>query len=149
MMDQLIKSSRIITLSLVAGVVVFSLITLNSTNFTHLLSEIDLLGKIGLTIAVIGSFISRLMGNIFLRKINKNSSLTNQFQTFKTSLIVRLALLEGPALFTIVLVMLTNNYEFFMATGIMIIQMLSLYPHRTRIIGDMQLTDAEIKELFD
>ena len=67
-MDQLIKSSRIITLSLVAGVVVFSLITLNSTNFTHLLSEIDLLGKIGLTIAVIGSFISRLMGNIFLRK---------------------------------------------------------------------------------
>ena len=147
-MDQHIKASRIITLSLVAGVIVFSLVTLSLTNFTHIPSEIDLSGKIALSIAVIGSFISRLMGNVFLRKIDKNSTLANQFETFKRSLIIRLALLEGPALYTIVSVMTTNNYEFFMATGIMIIQMLALYPHRTRIIGDMNLTDEEIKELF-
>lgn len=147
-MDQLIKPSRIITICLVAGVVVFTLFTLNDTNFTHIPSEINLKGKIALSIAVLGSFISRLMGNYYLKKIDKKSSLVNQFQAFKTSLIIRLSLLATPAFLTIIIVLTTYNYEFLIATGFMFIQMISLYPHRTRIIGDMNLTDTEIKEVF-
>lgn len=143
-----ITTSRIIAGALVVGVLLFSAVTSLLTNFTHIPSEIDLLGKIALALTIIGSFASRFMGKFLLNKINKAAPLTAQFAAYKNSLIIRLALLEGPAMFTIVLVMLTSNYEYYITTLLLVAQMIGLFPHKQRLISDMKLSKEEEAFIF-
>ena len=144
-----ITTSRIIAGALLVGIVLFSAVTALLTNFTHIPSEIDLLGKIALGLTIIGSFASRFIGKLLLNKIDKKAPLKTQFEAYKTSLIIRLALLEGPAMFTIVNVMLTSNYEYFITTFLLAAQMIGLFPHKQRLISDMKLNKEEEETIFN
>lgn len=148
-MKQQLKSIKLISIGLTAGILFYTFIVLLSTGFTHQPTNIDTIGIMALSIAVAGSLASRLIGNSLLKKTDKSKPLEDQLKQYSRTQIIRLALLEGPALFAVANVMTSGNYEYFIAAGFLIAQMISFFPHTARLTAELQLTVEEQEELFN
>jgi hypothetical protein len=79
----------------------------------------------------------------------KNSliSLPDKLNQYRSSLIIFMALCEGPALFGIILFFVTGNYMMLIITGITIAAMLAKMPSRKRVAGDLALDWKQQQEL--
>jgi len=153
------KGINLIYYALISGVLIFFLITL-FLNFTGNIpiSDIDedvllinVLIITGLVFLAAGIFGGQIFFNNKLKKINEQKEdLLIKTAEYRSSLIIRYALIEGPAFFSIIGYFLTASYIFIVFVGIAIaIYIIVLKPTRERLIIDLQLDNIEKEKIYD
>lgn len=110
-------------------------------------------------VAVIGFFTSFYLFKYNLKKAKELRTIKEKTTAYSTALIISLALLEGPGLFSTVTVLMTSNLMFLVVTAVLVAYMLTLFPTQERFIRDLELNrdeqamvmnpDAIISEIAD
>ncbi len=145
------KSIKIIHIALLTGVVFFMAISF--------LLQLDGFGKVGkevsnilLIIISIFSLFGIIASNIIFKnkvnEISKKSSLKIKMMDYRSALIVKLALIEGPSFFSVVAFLITGEYIFLGIALILIIVFLIYTPGRTKLKNDLALSKKE-SEIID
>lgn len=143
------KSIKIVHIALVVGIVFFTLVSilLQIKGFGTVGQEIDNVLLIVVPIfALIGIFASTLVFKNKLNGIRKKSSLKEKMEEYRSALIIKFALIEGPSFFVVVSYLLTGNYIYLGILVILIIVFLIYTPNKTKFINDLELTknDSEL-----
>lgn len=73
--------------------------------------------------------------------------LNDKLNSYRTALIVYIALCEGPALFAIIAYLLTGNVYLLSVTAVMIFAMLRKMPSQRRVAADLSLDWQQQQEL--
>lgn len=98
-------------------------------------------------ISIAGVFGSNLLYTFFINKIKEEDSLADKTTKIQQAVIVRLALVEGPALVGIVLYLIEANLIFLIFSALLILYFLTLKPSKDKLADDMKLTGPEKREL--
>lgn len=98
-------------------------------------------------VSIAGVFGSNLLYTFFINKINEEDSLPDKTTKIQQAVIVRLALVEGPALVGIVLYLIEANLIFLIFSALLILYFLTLKPSKDKFADDMKLTGPEKREL--
>ena len=146
------KSIKIVHIALVVGVVFFALISvfLQIKGFGTVGHEIDKVLLIVVPIfALIGIFASNFVFKKKLNEIRKKSNLKEKMEEYRSALIIKLALIEGPSFFAVVSFLLTGNYIYLGLTVILIIVFLIYTPNKTKFINELELTKKESDLIYN
>ena len=146
------KSIKIVHIALVVGVVFFALISvfLQINGFGTVGHEIDKVLLIVVPIfALIGIFASNFVFKKKLNEIQKKSNLKEKMEEYRSALIIKLALIEGPSFFAVVSFLLTGNYIYLGLTVILIIVFLIYTPNKTKLINELELTKKESDLIYN
>jgi hypothetical protein len=143
------NSIKIIHIALVVGVVFFTLVSvlLQIQGFDTIGQEIDNVLLIVVPIfALFGIFASNLVFKKKLNGIRKKSNLKEKMEEYRSALIIKLALIEGPSFFAVVSYLLTGNSIYLGILLLLIIVFLIYTPNKTKLINDLELTknDSEL-----
>lgn len=146
-----LTSLKIIHFALTAGVVFFMLIAI-ALQFTGFEPELKELEEILLAITVAGAVAGVFTGNLLFRKrleqLVELKGLKEKLMGYQSALIIKYALVEGPAFFSVVAYLLTANL-LFPAITLVLISIFILYaPGKDKFIGDLNLSRKE-SEIFD
>jgi len=139
------KTIKLIHLALIGGITIFSIVvyvSIESTNFV-IPSINDIFVLIVPAVCVFGLVIGNFMYTKLTSSITNEKSLEQRVQQLTSALIVRFALAEGPALLSIVIVLLFENTFYFLFTGIMLVVFAGLKPNREKLGEKLLLTSAE------
>jgi len=146
------KSIKIVHIALVTGVVFFTLISvfLQIEGFGTVGPEIDKVLLFVVPIfALIGIFASNFVFKKKLNEIRKKSNLKEKMEEYRSALIIKLALIEGPSFFAVVAFLLTGNYIYLGLTIILIIVFLIYTPNKTKFINELELTKKESDLIYN
>ncbi len=148
---QYFTSLTVIHAALVLGQLLFAIISFYlNQSIEEIKDEAELLTII-LVPTLIGSGI--IMGSILaqnkLNKIKKEASLGSKLQAYRTILITKFALVEGPVLFGIVQYLITGNYYFLLFAAAGIVYMIYIRPTKTETISNLKLSTVEENQLSD
>ena len=95
-------------------------------------------------ILVIGGIVaSYFIFNTLLKSAKNKSNLKEKLVSYRSAMIVRFALLEGPSLFSIIIVMITGNIMFFIYTLLIIGFFLYYRPTKESITNELELNFEE------
>ncbi len=140
--------TKTIYFSLITCVVLFLVITLvmigSSTYFKLDFNDPVFLVAIFLTLATIPA------GFIFSNRtaqFNPADPLNRKFPAYQTRLITRIATCEGPGLFAIVGLLISNNLAFLIFLAVSLFVIILYYPSPARIGQELELTQGEIDSL--
>ncbi|MDV7696381.1 hypothetical protein N6B72_05550 [Chryseobacterium soli] len=97
-------------------------------------------------VSVAGVFGSNRLYAFFINKIKEDDPLGDKTAKIQQAIIVRLALVEGPALVGIVLYLKEANLVFLMFSAFLILYFLTLKPSKDKLLEDMKLTGTEKRE---
>ena len=92
---------------------------------------------------VVGSFLYKQQ----VAKLADKPTLTEKLMGYQAALIIRFALAEGPALFSIVCFMLTGNLFYLLCTGINVLYFIWIRPTKQKMEDDLKLTYEDKIEL--
>lgn len=95
-----------------------------------------------------GAIIAFFLRRTILAKAQKKE-LKDKLAAFSTATIVYCALLEGPAMFSIVCILLTGNLLFLALVAVSIALQLTGRPTREKVMTDFNLSDEEIRLIND
>lgn len=143
----LFKSLSVIFFGLLLGMLIMGgiIYSMNpSENFDFDINNPFLIVMLILMIA--GVFGSNVLYGFFVNKIKEGDSLENKTAKIQQAIIVRLALVEGPALAGIILYLKEANLVFLMFSALLIIYFLTLRPSKDKLLEDMKLTGPEKRE---
>ena len=98
--------------------------------------------------AVVLMFLGALVLNgfifkILLKGVSANKSLKDKLTTYQTASLMRYALLEGPALFAVIVFSFTNNVFYLVLGAILIAYLFLLRPSINKIVADLNLSSPE------
>lgn len=147
------RAIRVLFSALVIGVVLFILMAVIIHRLNGPLAhEIKEYNRIFIGIAVALALICLLIASQLYRKgilaaKNLTGPLNNKLNNYRSFLVKYLALCEGPALFGVVIFLITGEFWVLAITGIMLMAMLSVAPTPKRVITDLNLDWKEQKEL--
>ncbi len=99
-------------------------------------------------VAVSGIIASILIFRVKTRKARGIEDFVSRLWAYKTTLIIRWALLEGPALLAIIGYLISGEMPFFSIAVMLIMILLISRPSRKKLIMDLQLSSIE-KILID
>ncbi len=147
------KGIRIVHFALVAGQVFFALITL----FLLQVGKLDMEGQglINVFIFILPLFVvagiiaSQVMFKIKLKEVKKKINLSEKLIDYRSALIVRYALLEGPSFFAIVVYMFTGELMFLGMAVLIILIFLFISPSVEKAGNDLELGQKEKQMLAD
>ena len=94
-----------------------------------------------------GLFISHLLFKSFLNNAKGKKSLFDKLTNYRSALIIRFALLEGPSFFAIVVYLLTGDYLFLGMSGLIVLVFFTLKPSVERAINDLELNSEETRRI--
>jgi hypothetical protein len=138
---------KIIYYALIAGQLVFAFLTfylIRSGLFDGEQTELINIFIYIVPIFVIGGlFISHLLFKSFLNTARGKKNLYEKLAFYRSALIIRYALLEGPSFFAIVVYLLTGDYLFLGMSGLVILVFFTLKPTVERAINDLELHSEE------
>jgi hypothetical protein len=138
---------QIVYYALIAGQVIFAFLTFYLIRSGLFDSEQTELRNIFIYIVPIfvvgGLLISHLMYKSLLNNAKGNKNLYDKLTTYRSALIIRYALLEGPSFFAIVVYLLTGDYLFLGMSGLVILVFFTLKPTVERAINDLELHSEE------
>jgi len=140
------KSLKVVHLALALGVVFFTLtsILLQFAGFGTPGPDVDKILVLVVPIfALIGSYASNFIFRKKLNEIRKKSSLKEKMEEYRSALIIRLALIEGPSFLTVVAYLLTGNYLFLGLVVALLIVFFIYAPKQSKFIADLELTKTE------
>lgn len=147
------RAIQIIFASLVAGQVFFALVLIFLRlvgDFNPGLAELKLVFMIISCLMVIGGY----LGGKYLFRMRMNSAkelpvLSDKMNSYRSALIVRYALLEGPAFFAFVSFLLTVDWLFLGIGGFIIAIFITLFPSKNSAIRDLELNLSEEQKILD
>ncbi len=146
-----IKTLRIMHLAILCGQVIFMAIAfflIYSGKFSKAEGGFDQVLKILIPVLAIGGFAySHFLFRTKLNKAKNATGLNGKIAEYRGALISRYAGLEAPALFSIVVGMVTGNLLYLGIAGILILYFFSLIPGPTRIAADLELNPDETLQL--
>lgn len=146
---ELLRANFIFSLAIITGACIFLIVALVVNN---MIPKEDLpvnifLGVVGLTAVL--CLVNAL--TIYKKRLNtileKNLSLVQRLTEYRALLILYFALCEGPALFAVIMYMLTGVYWFIIIFSVMLIMMLMKLPVKKKVISELQLDWQEQQEL--
>ena len=151
--DHYFKTIQIIHAVLVLGVLIFlGMIGLNNflgIEFSDVLpADVHI---ILLVTALLSSFVGIGVSSFFYKKrlaeILKMKTLKNKLGNYRSLLLVRYVLVEGPAMFCVVTLMLTNRLEVLPIIVIPLGYLIYIRPTKDNIITELSLDYKEMEEL--
>lgn len=145
-----LKTLRILHFALLAGMIFFSLVSffLNYTGVEPAAAELSGIFIYIIPVFVLGGFTaSHLLFKNRMGIARSATGLTEKLTHYRAALIVRWALLEGPAFFAIVVYMLTNELLFLGWAAIIIVYFITLWPTVAKSVADLELNYTEQHEL--
>lgn len=140
------KSIKIVHIALVIGVVFFALVSvfLQMNGFNTADQEfINIFLLVVSIFTLFGVIASNLIFKKKIRTIKEKSSLKVKMDEYRAALLIKLALIEAPAFFTVIAYLVTGDYIFLGIVLLLIIVFLIYTPNRVKFINDLGLTKAE------
>ncbi|MEO5944932.1 MAG: hypothetical protein ABIP30_09230 [Ferruginibacter sp.] len=146
-----IKALKILHSALMMGVVMFGAIAffLVYANHTSPVTGLDKpLQVIALILCAAGMYFSNKLFKQQIETIKQSGdSVKEKINKFRAACIMQWALLEGPALFTVIALFLTCNYAFLILAGIMICALYIAGPSKQRIMQHLHLNEIDGEQL--
>ena len=142
---------QIVYYALIAGQLIFAFLTfylIRSGLFDGEQAELRNIFIFIVPVFVMGGlFISHLLFKSFLNNAKGKISLYEKLTYYRSALIIRYALLEGPSFFAIVVYLLTGDYLFLGMSGLVILVFFTLKPSVERAINDLELNSEETRRI--
>ena len=143
-----LKTLSILHLALTVSPVIFGLVGFYLISIGSILIDSAVLDMVFTYIVPVfivgGVFGSNWIYKNKLNQLKEENDFNLKMSSFRGALILRYALLEGPALFSVVVAMITSNPLFLVFTGIMVGFMFYWKPTKDTVIADLQLSQQEI-----
>jgi len=147
------RTLQIIHLALIAGLLFFGLLAvflINSGEFIVELKELKKTFFILVPVFVIGGYLGgRILFKKSMETAGKKESLPEKMADYRSALIVKYALLEGPSMLAIIAYLLTGDLSFIIIAAFIIAIFLTLRPNAGRAISDLNLNNYEIENIQD
>jgi len=141
------KIFSIIHLSLVFSVVIFGLaVCFFIADFQHPDTQsglADLLVYLVPGLVMLGIIASNVIFRIKLNAIHENAELKTKMSVYRESSIIRYMFIQGPALFALVAIFVTNNINFLVYAGLMFVLLIVKRPTLRLAISDLNLNQEE------
>jgi len=96
-----------------------------------------------ITISFIGNLMSKSLFVKLIKKIPEDADLLQKVSKYSTAHILRLSMLEFPALMCIIFVMQSNNSFYFILVGVLLLMMLAIFPSKSKFANEVSLTAKE------
>jgi len=93
-------------------------------------------------------FVGKMMFNRLMSQLPFKAGLALKSEKYKVAHIVRLALLEFPALMCLYFGYVTNNSFYLIVVGLLVFMMLTVFPSRNRFSDEVELNNDEKTQLF-
>lgn len=140
-----LKTLSIIHLALCSGVFIFGFIMFSKTNSTEIILDDsnDTFKYIIPSAAIIAFFLSNFLFKSQLNSISENAELKEKLVKYQSASIVKYAILEGTALFSIVIYNLTSNFLYLLIASGMLLYLILQRPTLSKIISDLDLKGNE------
>ncbi len=142
---QYFSGLRILQLAFLAGLILLSAISFFLV-FTGSMGKNSELNDI-LTILVPGLFVAGIIGSYFIAKNRLltlvDKDLNEKLSGYRAVMILKIALLEGPALFAIISYMLTGNNLFLGLAMIAVLLILFINPTREKVADELNLSTQD------
>ncbi|MBN2174651.1 MAG: hypothetical protein JW731_10990 [Bacteroidales bacterium] len=147
------KGINIVYMALLAGQVFFILIALFLFYYGRFNVGAAELSEFLIYIVPVFVIAGILASNFLYRKrisvIKQKKELAEKLNDYRSILIIRLALLEGPSFFAIVCYLLTAQLIYLAFSALIIFIFLTVRPTRIRVITDLELNMDEQKRIND
>ncbi len=138
------KALQIVYFALIAGQVLFGLLTfylIQTGLFDGDQKELRNIFIYIVPVFVVGGlFGSSILFKKGLNSAKEKTSLYEKMSDYRSTLIVRYALLEGPSFFGIVVFLITGDYLFLGMSGLIIAVFFTLMPTVNRAVNDLELS---------
>ncbi len=149
-----IKALSILHLALLAGQILFALISLfivygkGYTANPSWQNETNLFVFLCVTVGVAGYLAGSMIFRKKLEQINGNTkSVVEKFNDYRAASISRWALMEFAVLFCIIIFFITNNPIIIILGGICILLFFSLRPTLQKAASDLGINEIEIQQM--
>ena len=143
-----LRALKIIHTALFAGQIVFGSVAfflVYSGRFSSSAKDLEkILQILAIVFCGLGYYFSTYLFKkklLLIRESNANA--TAKFESYRAASIVQWALLEAPAIFTIICFLVTGNYAFLVLAGLIIGIFYLLSPSKQKIILLLQLNEEE------
>lgn len=137
---------KIVHFALTAGVILFLVmaVILQITGFEPELKEMEMI-LLGITAfaAIAGIFTGNLLFRKRLEQLVELKSLKEKLTGYQSALIVKYALVEGPAFFCVVAYLLTANILFPVIAVFLVFVLVLFAPRKDKLISDLNLSTKE------
>lgn len=146
-----IRITRTIYYALVFGLLIFFIVVLVLIQEKYLSIEKDLDNIFTIIVPVYGlmmMFVSRMIYNQMISKIEVNNSLIQKLMSYRTAKIVSWAVLESACLLALVATMLTSNYLYVAVFVFLFGYFILMRPSKESFIRDMRLNSDESDLIF-
>ncbi|WP_422107933.1 hypothetical protein [Winogradskyella sp.] len=94
-----------------------------------------------------GPIASHFIFNNLLKAVHAKPTLKEKLVSYQSARIIRLALIEGPAILGIVIFMTTTNLFYLVISGVLLVYMIFLRPTHSVIREDLNLNAEQDREL--
>ena len=95
-------------------------------------------------IIILGGILGGLMiSRNRLKSIKEKQNVKEKLGDYRAVFILRLALLEGPAMMALIVYFLTGNYLYLVYTGLVIVVYLAYIPSKSKIANELELSQSE------
>jgi hypothetical protein len=147
------RSLLIVFYGLIIGQVFFGLISIFLVNTNNFKSEGEDLRSVFIYIIPVFALGGFILSNVIfknrLKAIDRKSGLMIKLNDYRTALVVRYALLEGPSLFAIVVYLVTGDSIFILLAAFIVLYFLTIRPYREKAISDLDLDSNEEQIIYD
>ena len=147
-----LRATRLLFGAIVGGQLIFSAVVLSVKDYSSAMIESTREANIFLAVALVFTvvcflFARRLYNNGILVAKDSLISLQDKLNQYRATLIVYLALCEGPAFLSMVFFFLTGDYILVGVLACMLIAIMMKTPTRRRVIRELELDSEEQQEL--
>lgn len=151
--QQYLRSLNIIYLALFAGQIMFLLVAFYLTSTQVFGDAGDVLTEvymIAVPLIIAGGLASSFfVTKMLLGSVKQLTTLKEKLERYRSAMIVKYALLEGPAFFAIVCYLITAHYLFAALAGLMMVVFLVNKPSAEKIAAELEFTREELKQFND
>ncbi|HWB26150.1 MAG TPA: hypothetical protein VG738_11750 [Chitinophagaceae bacterium] len=144
---QYFRALSILCIALIAGVTLFSCISIflfamGKTQYA-LPGEAQVFAIVALSLACICLFAGITLYKKRMLEAKELSLLSEKLNAYRAALILFYALLEGPALFSVISFFETGELKLFLLTGAEVLLMILYFPNKQRVIKALYLSSQE------
>lgn len=149
-LKQYLTSITVIFGALLMGMILFSGVTyfLNQDKLnSNSSAEAEQYLIIVCITAVTGVIASTFVAANLIKNARTESTLWSKLLKYRTALIVKYALIEGPVLFALVIFLITAHLNFLAIAALLIGIFVVNMPTKSRLIKDLQLSPNDVRSL--
>ncbi|MGV8877722.1 MAG: hypothetical protein ACOH2A_01695 [Sphingobacteriaceae bacterium] len=140
-----LKTLSIIHFSLLSGMILFMVVAYikQGDHYFNFKNTGDVYIIVVPMMAIAAYFVSRLVFKQQILALASKDSLKEKLMVYQGAALVRLAFLEGAALFGIVAFMITGNLFELLISILLVLYFLTLKPTKEKVINDLQLSQEQ------